>query len=390
MRILLDGRVTGCDGIGRYTRCLTGTLRRLAERRTNLNLRIRVLGPTDTPRYSRAEGEELLAAACVGADLIHVVDFRVPLADAPCPLVVSIHDILRLIAPDHCYSDQAAIARFGAEGMAELEEVTRLLRELRPQPWPAQGRLPRSLHEEYYARMLAVAIRRAAAVITPTRTVRDQLRSWVGEVALVTVSPYGINHKAVEGEVAADDTSLPDRPFMLYVGQARSHKGVGALARGYAWSRARRDGVSLACVGRDFTKDGPGLGPLEDAGVLADTLLLGQVSDRRLSALYQRARALAHLAEHEGFGLTPVEALAHGTRVVASDIPVLRETLGAHATFVARDEPEAVAQALDKVTLTEDSAQAAEECRRWASRYTWERHALDVLDTYVQVLDVGR
>src|SRR6266508_3813797 len=327
MRVLLDGRVTGHDGIGRYTRCLPAALSRLAETGTDMD--ISVLGPIGTPRYSRAEGEELLAAARrARADLVHVLDFRVPLAATPCPLVVSIHDILRLVLPDHCYADQVIAATLGPQGLADLQEVTQHLRALRPEPRPARSRPPRSLHEEYYSRMLAFAVQRASAVVTPTRTVRDQLQCWVGETPCVTVSPYGIDNDAVQGEATDDGPSLPNQPFLLYVGQARPHKGIGVLARGYARSRARQLGVRVVCVGRDFTDGGPGPRPFEDAGILADTLLLGPVSDGRLSRLYRHARALVHLAEHEGFGLTPVEAMAHGTRVVASDIPVLRETLG--------------------------------------------------------------
>ncbi len=44
--------------------------------------------------------------------------------------------------------------------------------------------------------------------------------------------------------------------------------------------------------------------------------------------------ALVHLSMHEEFGLTPLEAMACGSRVIASDIPVLRETLGSHAGLV--------------------------------------------------------
>lgn len=385
MRVLLDGRVAGYDGIGRYTRCLAKALSRIAEARADLS--ISVLGPTGTPRYSRAEGEELVVAARgAEADLIHTLDFRIPLTEIPCPLVVSIHDILRLVLPDHCYSDEAFAARFGAEGSAELRAVTGCLRALRPDPRPVRSRPPRSVHEEYYGRMLALAVHRAAAVITPTQTVSELLRSWVSPAARLTVSPYGVDHNTEPNETPADIADVPDAPFMLHVGQARPHKGIDVLACGYARSRARSAGVRLVCVGSDFIAGGPGSRPFEDAGVLRDTLLLGQVSDSQLSALYRCARVLVHLPEHEGFGFTPVEAMAHATRVVASDIPVLRETLGPHAVFVPRDDPEAIARAMDEAALTGDAAEEAELRRAWVSRYSWERHALDIMDTYGRVL----
>jgi glycosyltransferase involved in cell wall biosynthesis len=67
---------------------------------------------------------------------------------------------------------------------------------------------------------------------------------------------------------------------------------------------------------------------------LPDVTLTGRVSDDDLAAIYSGARALVFPSDDEGFGLPTVEALACGTPVVASDIPVLREVLGDRATFV--------------------------------------------------------
>jgi glycosyltransferase involved in cell wall biosynthesis len=67
---------------------------------------------------------------------------------------------------------------------------------------------------------------------------------------------------------------------------------------------------------------------------LPDVTLTERVSDDELAAIYSGARALVFPSDDEGFGLPTVEALACGTPVVATDIPVLREVLGDRATFV--------------------------------------------------------
>lgn len=59
IRVLIDGRVSARDGIGRYTTCLVGALRAAA----GPDIHIAVLAPTGTPRYSLAEGTELARAA---------------------------------------------------------------------------------------------------------------------------------------------------------------------------------------------------------------------------------------------------------------------------------------------------------------------------------------
>ena len=85
-RVLVDGRIDGQDGIGRYTACLIRALRAQAGSAVAIN----VLSPTGTPRYSRAEGTELLdtARACQ-AEVVHLLDYRIPLEPTAIPLVVT-------------------------------------------------------------------------------------------------------------------------------------------------------------------------------------------------------------------------------------------------------------------------------------------------------------
>ena len=66
---------------------------------------------------------------------------------------------------------------------------------------------------------------------------------------------------------------------------------------------------------------------------LPGVTLTGAVSDDELAAIYTGAHALVFPSDDEGFGLPPVEALACGTPVAASDVPALREVLDGRATL---------------------------------------------------------
>ena len=81
------------------------------------------------------------------------------------------------------------------------------------------------------------------------------------------------------------------------------------------------------------------------------------VSDAELSALYAQASAFAFLSEYEGFGLTPLEAMAAGVPVVVLDTEVAREIYGPAAEYVARPEPDLIAAALERL-LVDDEARA--------------------------------
>ena len=62
--------------------------------------------------------------------------------------------------------------------------------------------------------------------------------------------------------------------------------------------------------------------------------MFDRCSDAQLSAWLGGARALLMPSFAEGFGLPVIEALRHGTPVIASDLPVFREIAGGLPTFV--------------------------------------------------------
>lgn len=378
MRVLLDGQITGNDGIGRYTRCLTGALE--AEGADN-DLGIHVAPPAGVPRYSLAEGDHLLEQVRRrDADLLHVLDYRVPLRDSTVPVVATVHDI-RLRAASHCYSDSGFTARYGSENMDHLITAVHVLRETAPWP-PGLGREPSSWHEEFIGRMLCRTAATATAIISPTHAVAAELRRVTALSPPVHVSPYGVDHlhrstfHAVADEVSADR-------YLLYVGQARVHKGVPALLTAFARSGLAEKGLRLALVGGDFA---PGTVEAARAASVDGVLPIGQVTDTELATWYGNAVALVHLSDHEGFGLTPAEALSFGAPTVAADIPVLREVLGPHAVYVDPRATDQVAAALRK--LARHPATSADRAARisWADRYRWVRHAHRILAVYREVL----
>jgi glycosyltransferase involved in cell wall biosynthesis len=89
----------------------------------------------------------------------------------------------------------------------------------------------------------------------------------------------------------------------------------------------------------------------------------------------------AFLSEYEGFGLTPLEALAAGVPPVLLDTPVARETCGAAACYVPAEAPdEAIAAALiELLTNTQRRADIAAQAELVLSRYDWDLAAAGTL-----------
>ena len=159
---------------------------------------------------------------------------------------------------------------------------------------------------------------------------------------------------------------MPER-FVLAVGALEPRKLPGVLLE--AHGRARREGLAAGLV---FAGDGPLRGELERGGAT----VLGHTGDEALDALYEHALALACVSREEGFGFTPLEALARGTPAVVSDLPVFDETLGDAALRVPPGDADALAAALLRLE------REAELCERLAAagrvavaRLSWEETA---------------
>ena len=95
--------------------------------------------------------------------------------------------------------------------------------------------------------------------------------------------------------------------------------------------------------------------------------LLGRVSERDATALYVGADLFVFPSRHEGFGIPVLEAMAQGTPVVCSDIPVFREVGGDAARFVPVDDVAALADTIGSV-LGDAAARDAAHSRRARAR----------------------
>ena len=114
---------------------------------------------------------------------------------------------------------------------------------------------------------------------------------------------------------------------------------------------------------------------------------LGYVPDEELAAMLTGAAVLIFPSLYEGFGLPPLEAMACGTPVIASDAPAMNEVLRAEATLVPVGDPGAIGAAA--LRLLGDPAWRAERSARalsFAQGFSWERAAAETVDVYREVI----
>jgi glycosyltransferase involved in cell wall biosynthesis len=105
-----------------------------------------------------------------------------------------------------------------------------------------------------------------------------------------------------------------------------------------------------------------------------------------LRVFYAAATAFVFPSLHEGFGLPPLEAMAHGTPVVTSSVSSLPETVGNAAVLVNPENVFDIARGLRQVLLDEEFRQELRQRGyQQVRRFSWDRSAEQVLEIYRSV-----
>jgi glycosyltransferase involved in cell wall biosynthesis len=94
-------------------------------------------------------------------------------------------------------------------------------------------------------------------------------------------------------------------------------------------------------------------------------------SDETYRDVLRGATALVSASRDEGFGIPLVEAMALGTPLVVSDIPVFREVGGDAATYVDPDDVHGFVEAVKELDDPEIWQRRSDAARARAARYSW-------------------
>lgn len=282
-----------------------------------------------------------LSMRMAAPDVSHILTQYAPLA-APRPLVITIHDLIHLRYPAFFKSKVGP----------------------------------------YYRTLVRTAVRRAARVITDdARTVDDLQRFLDVDPVKVRVIPLGVNERFFE----PIEPVRWERPYLLYVGNHRTHKDLATLFE--AWSQlAPQYDVDLLLTGVDDFG-----GELQRRALPGRKIVaLGDLEEAELIGLYRRAVALVHPALCEGFGLPLLEAMAAGCPVIACRDAVPHVLVPSVLTFAPRDIPEL--RGYLETMLTDQGLRTglSKEGKMLAHTLTWDRCARATADVYAELLEERR
>ncbi len=226
------------------------------------------------------------------------------------------------------------------------------------------------------------AVEAASVVICISHTTRRDLVETFGtDEAKIVVTHLA---PSIDRSMAGGPEPVPDRPFVLFVGNRPRYKNFEGLLAAFAGARAELPELTLAVVGDAFTK-------IEARGIsergLDDAVhLVGRVSDHHLAKLYSCSLCLAYPSLYEGFGLPPLEAMACGTVVVASARGSIPEVVGDAGVLVDPEDPAEMARALVSVaTDTSLRSRLVAAGSERVGRFSWDDLARQTLAVYDSV-----
>jgi glycosyltransferase involved in cell wall biosynthesis len=297
------------------------------------------------------------ACTAVGADLAHVPYWGSPLR-SPVPLIVTVHDITTLHVPEY----------------------------------------RRSLSARLYNALVTASARGASHIITDSFSSKlDIIDHWhipekdVTAIYLAVGREYTPTENSLVDMAVLRKYDLPDF-YVLYLGGYEIHKNVMTLLHAYTYvAKALGTEYPLVLAGRkpeQVTETFPDYeGYIERLGLTPYIRWIGFVDEVDKPVLYRNAETFVFPSRYEGFGLPPLEAMACGTPVVASDSGSLIEVIGDAGFAVHPDAPRDMAGAIIATIVQENlAAELRQKGLAQAAKFSWEKTATETALVYDEVL----
>jgi glycosyltransferase involved in cell wall biosynthesis len=371
VKIAIDIRRMTEFGVGTYIRNVVRTLGRLDRETTYFLIgspaKVKEIGPlppnfqtiplADPERSWKSFREFRTIVKRLECDLVHIPNlFSIP-RGLPCPYVMTVHDML--------------------EHLSRVRQQTGF--------WG-------SLHFQLTKRVL----RGAARIFAVSNFTKLEVEKLFGIPAgRIEVVYNAIDERFLRGHASAADRELiAERyqvtyPFLLYAGRISPHKNVVRMIEAFSALKTELEkdqafpDLKLIIIGDDVSGNPDLRRTVIRSGVQNDVRFLGFVPIEVLRIFYDAAKIFVFPSLYEGFGLPPLEAMAHGTPVVTSNVSSLPEVVGNAAVLVHPENVFEIMRALHRVLLDQTLREKMKErSYRQVTKFSWEKSVRRIMEVY--------
>lgn len=308
-----------------------------------------------TPVHSRLEQSMLAAELSFHTlDILHSTDFIPPL-NSSIPSVITVHDLAFLRWPHFLTENHAA----------------------------------------YYSQ-IDRAVRHAKHIIVPSVSTKNDVVGQLGaspkkiSVIYEAASPQYCPLSPERCRAAMQAKyGIPEK-YIFFVSTIEPRKNIEGLLDAFYHLRKyyNIEDTGLVLAGKPGWLYEEIYRKVEQLELGRSTFFVGRVPDEDLHQLFVGARCHVHPAFYEGFGLSPLEAMACGTPTIVSNTSSMPEVVGDAGLIVDPANREEIAVAMHRL-LTEEALhqELSQKGLQRASVFSWSRAASETLDVYRMVCD---
>jgi glycosyltransferase involved in cell wall biosynthesis len=173
-----------------------------------------------------------------------------------------------------------------------------------------------------------------------------------------------------------------DKPYLLYVGSRAGYKNFRGLLDAFASShKLNNDFRLIAFGGGAFNREEINL--FQKLGISLNNVQQISGNDEVLGRLYQHARAFIYPSLYEGFGLPPLEAMAHDCPVISSNTSSMPEVIGDAGVYFSPKNIDSIRDAIERTVYSDNAIHLlTQKGVKQLKNFSWQKCAEETLKIY--------
>lgn len=176
--------------------------------------------------------------------------------------------------------------------------------------------------------------------------------------------------------------SIPTKKYIFFISNIEPRKNLPLLIKAYSnLPGSVTSEYSLVISGGMGWKSDESINAIKTAQKNnLNVVYTGYIDEQDKSALYQNASLFVMPSIYEGFGMPILEAIASKVPVVATDIPVLRESGGEGALYFKPNDANSLTSII-KTVLTDQNVREKliHDGKKHLKKFSWEHNAMSVM-----------
>ncbi|MFX0080231.1 MAG: glycosyltransferase family 4 protein [Candidatus Hodarchaeota archaeon] len=239
--------------------------------------------------------------------------------------------------------------------------------------------------------MIKIAVERSTHITTCSEFIRKEIKYYIPKVDINAITnlysaiedkykPYPVEAKKLKQQLQIDG------PIILYIGRIAKYKGVDDIIKAYKIAKREIPNLNLVMGGKpDFYMEKI---YQEWKKKYKDIHFVGFVSEKEIPIYYSMGDIfVTYSYASEGFGLTPIEAIACGTPVICSSMIAYKEVLQDNAIFVPPRNSKKLAEEIVSLLKNDSKREALiEKAQKFIKRYSWDSVGQKLENTYYKFL----